>query len=164
MQRKYFVLPIIAIILVSAICIGTLMNTYTTVNTKFKVMKAIVVDNEIYNSTYVLEIDFGSLYQGETISKNITVHNRASTDILVNLYCNKVSLVYKSGYTTSKTPENATAYWGINVTIKPSMITTIPAQSSVNVTILIKIEPNAQVTENSDKYDYYLAMISIDAC
>lgn len=142
---------------------AALLNNYTELQTKFEVKKAIVVEGEQYiNKSYVLSIEFGTLYQGENKTALINITNRAHVSLTIEVVCDKIVLVYKSGYKLSKSTENASSDWGINVTT-PGIIT-IHAQTTIQVQIKVSIAPNAQIaSEESEKYDRYEAEIYVKA-
>ncbi|MEW6070652.1 MAG: hypothetical protein AB1485_08545, partial [Candidatus Thermoplasmatota archaeon] len=69
---------------------------------------------------------------------------------------------YKSGYKLSKSSENASVDWGINVTMCGTI--TIPAKSTITSCIKVSASPNAQIaSEESEKYDHYEAEIYVRA-
>ncbi|MDI6855548.1 MAG: hypothetical protein QMD21_02020 [Candidatus Thermoplasmatota archaeon] len=139
------------------------LNNYTELPTRFEVKKAIVVEGEqCINKSYVLSIDLGTLYQGESNTELINITNRASVNLTIDVMCDKITLVYKSGYKLSKSPENASKDWGINVTTPGKL--TIPAKGTIAVEIGISASPNAQIaSEESEKYDHYEAEIYVRA-
>lgn len=151
----------IALVIGAAIS-ASLMNPYTDIRANFRVQKSIVVNGEVYNRTYLLLIDIGDLYQGECRYENIEITNRASVNLTVNISCEKVALVYNSGYEKNKDPENASIDWGISVKLAPEHAVTVPAKSRLNITLEIAIAPDATpANEDDDRYDHYVAEILV---
>jgi hypothetical protein len=164
MKKLLSLSALVAIVAVISLAVGAaLLNNYTELPASFEVKKAIVIEGEQYlNSSYLLSIYLGILYQGENKTELVNITNRASVNLTVDIVCDKVTLVYKSGYKLSKRPENASRDWGINITT-PCTIT-IPAKSTITVQIKVSIAPNAQIaSEESEKYDHYEAQIYVRA-
>jgi hypothetical protein len=160
--NKKFLPAILAIVATLSLAVATaLLTAYTRIDATFEVKKAIVLENENYiNKSYLVELNFGTLYQGENRTTIVNITNRASVNLTLKIVCEKVILVYKSGYKLSKSPKNASADWGVNITT-PGRIT-IPAETTLAIKIKLSIAANAQVAnEEDEKYDRYLARIYV---
>lgn len=158
-----FVVVLVVGLVAGTIVSAALLTNYTELPAKFQVQKSIVVEGEYYlNKSYALELNLGVLYQGENKTETINITNRASVNLTVELVCDEVVLVYKSGYTLKKSPENASQEWGINITTPGGI--TIPAKSTISAEINVRIAVNAQIASDEDeKYDHYEARMYVRA-
>jgi len=141
-----------------------IMAVYTSVPVSFEVEKSIVVDGEQYeNGTYALPLNLGTLYQGENYTTALKLVNKAKVPIQVAVKCDDVRLIYKSGYKLTKSLENASRDWGIDVDISPGGTVIVPAKGRVQVSIVIQVAFSAQpASSGNTKYSGYEMGLTVE--